>query len=152
MTNSIFKVQVSSLVFPGFYNTDFDYDNFYGNPDDSTETYQEFQERILYNIVSHYREVLPEEIKIIEHKLFSPKEYNYLNDELYLIIECSYEDILFFFFSFESENLIDYVNFNNYNNNDYHEALLETFLEFIPFTGKYKDLYETTLHEKFLYD
>lgn len=148
-TNSIFTVQINEQIFPGFYNTVFDYDemdNF------RNETWEEFQDRIVHNIIYHYEEVLPAQFKIIDYELVSPKEYNYRNDKLYLIIECSYEDILFFFFDFKSEYLMDYVNFEEFDNHCYHEALLETFLQFIPFTEKYEDLSENDLYEKFLYD
>lgn len=157
-TNKIFEVTIPGFIFPGFYNTEFDADNiltneegesYTGEEENYYELVEEYQNRVIENIINHYKEVLPEDFKIVEYKLDSPKEYNYRNDSIDLLIETSYENILHEFFAFESENLIDCLDYET--NEVTHEALLEVLLEFWPFTGKYEDLYETTLYEKFIY-
>ncbi len=156
-TNKIFEVTIPEFIFPGFYNTVFDPstiltnengEEYTGEEDNYYDLVEDCQNSIIENIINHYKEVLPKEFKIIEYKLDSPKEYNYRNDSIDLLIETSYEDILHEFFAFESENLIDYL---MEPDEVTHEDLLETLLEFWPFTGKYDDLYETTLYEKFIY-
>lgn len=154
----IFVVNIPELIFPGFCNTVFNPDDVLTNEDgelyegDEEEYYsvvEEYQQRIVSNIVEHYKEVLPECFKIVSYKLVSPNSYNYINDFIQLEIETTYEDIIREFFDFESEVLYDYLELDS--SFPYHEQFLETYLEFIPFTGKYNDLYETTLHEKFIY-
>lgn len=154
----IFVVNIPEFIFPGFYNTVFSPDDVLTNEDgesyegDEEEYYtavEEYQQRVVENIIQHYKEVLPECFKIVSYKLISPNSYNYSNDYIQLEIETTYEDILREFFNFEEENLYDYLELDT----DYscHEQFLETYLEFIPFSGKYDDLYELTLHEKFIY-
>lgn len=152
---TVFHVVVPKFIFPGFYNTDFDYDHVLEqNEDDNDyiEPYEYYQDRVVNNIVNHYQAVLPKGFKIVKYELVSPKEYNYRTDEIYLDIACTYEDILYHFFSFEEDNLIDYLELGEYYEYQYHEAMLEVLLEFWPFTGKFSDLFEDTLHEKFIYD
>ena len=150
----VFEVTVPKFIFPGFYNTNFDPDNVLEqeleeNTLDYIEAYEYYQDSVLHNIIDHYNSVLPEEFKIVEYRLVSPKEYNYRNDTIELHIETTYEAILSHFLDYEEDYLLDYLKLDNYDSNQYHEAMLEVLLEFWPFMGT--DLYETTLHEKFIY-
>lgn len=153
----IFKVTIPDFIFPGFYDTNFDPslvltnidgELYTGEEENYLELVEDYQKDVVERIINHYKKVLPEEFKIIDYKLVSPEYYNYSNDHIDLSIECSYEDILYHFFNYEEEDLSYYLMLDNYNRGEYHLALLEILLEFWPFVD---DLYETTLHELFIY-
>lgn len=153
----IFDVTVPEIIFPGFYDTEFDPDNVLTNEDGEEYTGEEenyyelvenYEKDVVERIINHYKEVLPKDFKIVEYKLYSPEYYNYSNDHIDLSIECSYEDILYHFFNYKEEDLLYYLELDNYSSDNYHEAMLEVLLSFWPFTG---DLTEIDLYEKFIY-
>lgn len=149
---NIFKVKVPKFIFPGFYNTDFDPEYHLNEEDiedgDYTEAARIFVDKVFNNIINHYKKVLPNQFKLLNYELISPKEYNYRNDEIVLEIEADYESILFYFFNYKEDYLPDYLELQDYNDDCYHEAMLELLLEFWPFVD---GLYEDSLKELFIY-
>lgn len=152
-TKVIFEVEVPEVIFPGFYNTEFDPDSVLDieeySDNDYFEIYKQYQKNVINDIIEHYKKALPNAFKIIDYQMWSPKEYNYQNDKIYLQIECDFSDILYHFFKYKHENLIEYLDLDKYHEDKYHEAMLEVLLEFWPLD--IKDYDEITLKEKFIY-
>lgn len=122
---------ISEQIFPGFYNTEYDPDNFDEDEERIHEPdYEDYKNRVCQGIIDIVSKHIPFEIKSWE--LNSPKAYNYRNDELRIVIDTTPEEILYKltkceYASFAS--LDDYVNFDDYRDNQYHIAILEHIIE-----------------------
>jgi len=131
-----YTVSIIDEIFPGFYNTDYDpgnierYDND-GNLEEefTEEQYKEYTDRFCEYIVSLVNQHTP--FKIIKWELNCPPSYNYRNDELWVTIETTPEDILYHYINHEYRDYIfDYVEWNEWNKEDYHEAILQQLISY----------------------
>ena len=123
------EVQVPSELFPGFYNTFLDPCDYEDLCEDDWESYkQDVCERCV-NIISDY-------FPIKEWRLWSPREYNYRNDELYVTIDWSWEEFI------EEFIVSDYTHdslewdFSIYNTDNKRFGLVEAFMYFVVGEGQ----------------
>ncbi len=102
MESNTKKYQTFCPLFPGFYNTVFEYSNeeedinYYNeengtnlNWDDFNWDYKEYEERVSQAFVNELeremKDLLP--IKIEYESLYSPREYNFTNDSINITVE-----------------------------------------------------------------
>lgn len=127
----LIEATISEQIFPGFYNTDYDPDNIERDEENiSEQDYEDYKNRICEGIIDIVSKHIPFEIKNWE--LNSPNAYNYRNDELRIVIDTTPEEILYKLTKCEYASfatLDDYVNFEDYGNDEYHVAILEHIIE-----------------------
>lgn len=132
----IYNIQVSKEIFPGFCNTMLDPDEIerYDEDDNiiewSDEEYKQYKTNICKALVVLINQNTP--FKVVDWELISPREYNYRNDELYVSIETTPEEILYIILNHEEaqEIMFSCINFEDYNDDRYHDAILEELITF----------------------
>lgn len=131
-----YTVSIINEVFPGFYETDYDPSNIERYDDNNNleeefteEQYKEYTDKFCEYIVSLINQHSP--FKVIKWELVSPKYYNYRNDELWVTIDTTPEDILYHCMNSEySEDILGYIDWDDWNKGGYHEAILQQLVSF----------------------
>lgn len=147
----IYNIQVSKEIFPGFYNTMLDPDEIERFDEDdniiewSDEEYKQYETNICEALVVLINQNTP--FKVVDWNLIKPREYNYRNDELYVSIETTPEEILYILLNHKEaqEIMFGYINFEGYSEDKYHDAILEELITFELY-GLMNDFYSELIY------
>ena len=131
----LYTVSLIEEVFPGFYNTPYDPSNIERHDDDGNLEefddiqFKEFTDRFCEEVVYLIEKYT--NFKVRNWELISPSAYNYSNDILWLTIDVTPEKILYEFLNHDEKwELLEYIYLDDWNEDEYHEALLQQMLSY----------------------